>query len=165
MIDQSFADFAPPDDHLRQARWDASESGGGAVEDCLDGEGRERGLFRWLPHDGIAADQSQGGVPCPNGDGEIECGNDADGSQWMPRLAHVMERALAHRGQAIELARKASGEIADINHFLDFAESFGNDFAGFERDQTAEFGLGLAQFLAEQSNEFAPARRGNGSPN
>ena len=66
--------------------------------------------------------------------------------------------------EAVDLARQADGEIADVDHFLHFAETLGDDLAGFEGDHRAERLLGGAQFLAEQADEFAPARRRDVAP-
>ena len=66
--------------------------------------------------------------------------------------------ALGGDGEAVELARQADGEVADVDHLLHFAEAFGDDLAGLERDQPAEIVLGGAQLLAEQAHELAAAR-------
>ncbi len=65
------------------------------------------------------------------------------------------------RCETVKLARQADGEVADIDHFLHFAQAFLHDLARFERHQPSERGLLLAQFLAEQTHEFAaPLRKG-----
>ncbi|MNL85033.1 hypothetical protein D3C87_2132010 [compost metagenome] len=43
--------------------------------------------------------------------------------------------------QAVKLAGQTDCEIADVDHFLDFAEPFGGDLAGFDRNQAAKVGL------------------------
>ena len=63
--------------------------------------------------------------------------------------------ALGGDGQAVELARQADGEIADVDHLLHFAEALGGDLAGLEGDQAAE--LGLARAAPRRAG--APARR------
>ena len=65
---------------------------------------------------------------------------------------------LAGDGQAVELARQADREVADVDHLLDLAEAFGEDLAGFDRDQPRQRLLRGAQFLAEQPHQLAPAR-------
>ncbi len=70
-----------------------------------------------------------------------------------------MVGALGLDRQAVELARQADGEVADVDHLLHFAEPLGLDLADFDRHQPAELGLGGAQFLAEQADELAAARR------
>ena len=41
-------------------------------------------------------------------------------------------------GQAMQLARQADREVADVDHLLHLAQAFGEDLAGLERDQRAE---------------------------
>ena len=82
----------------------------------------------------------------------------------MPGLHHAVARALRGDGEAIDLTRQADGEIADVDHLLHFAETFGDDLSRFEGDDRAERLLGGAQLLAEEANEFAPARRGDVAP-
>ena len=82
----------------------------------------------------------------------------------MPGFHHAVAGTFGGDGQTVELARQADGEIADVDHFLDFAETFGRDLAGFDRDQPAEFGLCGAQFLAEQPHQFAALWRRHQTP-
>jgi hypothetical protein len=67
-------------------------------------------------------------------------------------------------GEAVELAREADGEIADVDHLLHLAQALLSDFSGFERDQLAERLLVGAEFLAEETHELAAARRRNAAP-
>ena len=62
-------------------------------------------------------------------------------------------------GQAIDLARQADREVADVDHLLHFAEPFGGDLAGLDRHQPAELGLALPQLFAEQAHQLAALRR------
>ncbi len=55
----------------------------------------------------------------------------------MPGLHHAMARALRGDGQAVELARQADGEVADVDHLLHFAKALGDDLAGLQRHQRA----------------------------
>ena len=73
----------------------------------------------------------------------------------MPGFHHAVLGALGGDGQAVELARQADGEIADVDHLLNLAEALGRDLAGFQRHEAAEIVLGGAQFLADQTHEFA----------
>jgi hypothetical protein len=82
----------------------------------------------------------------------------------MPLLHHAMRRTLAGNGQAIELAGKTDGEIADINHLLHFAAAFGSYLAGLYHHQAAQLVLCGAQLLAQEPDEFAAARRWNQAP-
>src|SRR5271169_4611439 len=64
----------------------------------------------------------------------------------------------------MQLPRQAHGEIADVDHLLDFAEAFGDDLADLDRDEAAQIRLGGAQLLSEEADELAPPRRGNLAP-
>ena len=130
----------------------------GSLEDGLGGEGGEGSLFGGLPDDGVAADEGEGGVPAPDGDGEVEGGDDADDAEGVPGLHHAVLGALGGNGEAGELAREAGGEGADVDHLLDFAVAFGEDLAGFDGDEAAEgFEVG-AKLFAEEADEFAALR-------
>ena len=67
-------------------------------------------------------------------------------------------------GKTVQLAREAHREVADIDHFLDFAEAFLGDLARLPGHQFAEFGLVPTQFLAEQPHQFTTARRRHLAP-
>lgn len=69
-----------------------------------------------------------------------------------------MSGAFGGDGEAIELAGKTDGEIADVDHFLDFAETLGWDLADLDRHQPAELVLVRAQFFAKQAHQFAALR-------
>ena len=85
-------------------------------------------------------------------------------AERMPGFHHAVVGALGGDGQAVELARQADREVADVDHLLHFAEAFGGDLAGFERDEAAEVGLGGAQLLAEQADQFAALGRRHRAP-
>ena len=96
-----------------------------AFEQRLRGERGQRRLLRRLPDDAVAADQRERGIPCPDRDREIERRDDAGDAERMPALHHAMLATFGRDGQAIELAGQPDGEIADVDHLLDFAEAFG----------------------------------------
>ena len=73
----------------------------------------------------------------------------------MPALDHAVVGALGGDRQAVELARQADRELADVDHLLYLAFALGQDLAGLDRDEAAEIGLGRAQLLAEQADELA----------
>ena len=75
-----------------------------------------------------------------------------------------MLRSLAGDGQPVELARKAHGEVADVDHLLHFAFALGEDLAGLQRDESAEVGLGGAQGIAELADGLPANRGGRGPP-
>lgn len=82
----------------------------------------------------------------------------------MPGFHHAVLGALGGEREAVELAREADREVADVDHFLHLARAFGRDLAGLERDEAAEVGLGGAQLLAQQAHQFAAARRRHAAP-
>src|SRR4029453_13252451 len=82
----------------------------------------------------------------------------------MPLPPHAMRRTPAGNGQAIELAGKTDGKIANINHFLHFAATFGSDLAGLYHHQATQLILGGTQLLPQEPDEFAAARRRNQAP-
>src|SRR5215468_3557943 len=78
----------------------------------------------------------------------------------MPGLHHAMARPLRGDGEAVELAREADGEVADVDHLLHLALALLQDLAGLAGDELAERSLGGAQLLAEQAYQLAaPGRR------
>ena len=117
-----------------------------------------------FPHRGVTADGGQGAVPGPDGHGEIKGGDDAGNTQGMPLLEQAVLRSFRGDGQAVKLAGKAGGKIADVNHLLHLAFPFGHDLSGFEGDEPAQFRLGLAQGVAELADYFAPFWRGQVLP-
>src|SRR6185437_14515907 len=75
-----------------------------AVAELLYGDGGEWGLRGGLPDRDVAADRSEESVPGPNGNREVEGGEDADHSERMPLLVHPMPGALGMHGEAVEHA-------------------------------------------------------------
>jgi hypothetical protein len=127
-------------------------------------EGSEWSFFGGFPDDGVAADEGECGVPAPDGDGEVEGGDDADDAEGVPGLHHAMFGALGWDGKAGELAGEAGGEGADVDHLLDFAVAFGEDFAGFDGDEAAESWEFGAEFFAEEADELAAFGGGDSAP-
>ncbi len=72
-------------------------------------------------------------------------------------------RSLAH-GEPVELARKADGEVGDVDHLLNFAFAFGQDLAHFERDQRAEIVFEPAQLVADLAHDLAALGGGEHAP-
>ena len=110
---------------------------------------------RGLPDDGVAADGRDGRVPGPDGDGKVERGDDADRPERMPLLEHAVPGPLAGDRQAVELPRETDGEIAHVDHLLDFAQPFRPDLAGFERDQHPQVVFGVAERISQLADDFA----------
>ncbi len=157
-IHQGFADVAAADQHFGQPGGRVAEALRGLGEERLAGQRGQGGFFRRLPDHGIAANQRQRGIPGPHGHGEVERADHADHAQGVPGFHHAVAGALGGDGQAVQLARQAHGEIADVDHFLNFAFAFGDDLAGFQADQAAQFALVLAQRFAKQAQQLAAAR-------
>jgi hypothetical protein len=65
---------------------------------------------------------------------------------------------------AVELAAEADGELADVDHLLDFAERFLRNLAGFPADERGEIGFVFAELLAEGADELAAHGGGDCSP-
>ena len=82
----------------------------------------------------------------------------------MPAFHHTVLGPLGGDRQAVKLAGKTDGKIADIDHFLHFTEAFRSDLANLDRNQAAERPLGGAQLFAQQTAELAALRRRNGPP-
>ena len=164
VVDEALADG-------RAVADDEAEDGGvnvvgaaDALGDLDGGNGGERRLAGGLPDGGIAADRGQRAVPRPDGDGEVEGGDDADDAEGVPLLHHAVLGPLGSDGEAVELAGEADGEVADVDHLLHFAFAFGEDLAGFEGDEAPEVALGVAQGVAELADDLAAFGGGDELP-
>ena len=131
----------------------ASEQAEG-VANVLDGNAAQSALGGGLPDCGIATDRRQERVPGPDGNREIEGRNHADDAVGVPLFIHAVLRAFRMHGQAVHHAGLANCKIADIDHFLHFAITFGFDLAHFQADQAAQGILMLAQGLSAQTDGF-----------
>jgi hypothetical protein len=125
VVDQHFADVALADQQAEQAFRRIAEAFDGALAMACTAKRGQRCLFRRLPHHRVAADQRQRRVPRPHGHGEVEGRDHAAHAQRMPGFHHAVAGALGGHRQAVELAREADREIADVDHFLHFARAFG----------------------------------------
>src|SRR5262249_58400965 len=67
-------------------------------------------------------------------------------------------------GAAVELPRQPDGKVANIDHLLDLAESFGHDLARLKRHEPAEVILVSAQFLRENPHKLPAPRRRDVAP-
>ena len=135
-----------------------------AFKQCMHGKSRKRRLFRWLPHNRVAANKRKCGVPRPHSDGEVEGRNHAHDAERMPRLHHAMVLPLGSDGEACQLAGKSSSKDADVDHLLHFAVAFGQEFACLDGDQSPQRGEIRPQLFAQQPDQFTTARRGRGAP-
>ena len=96
--------------------------------------------------------------------GKLNAEMTSTGPERMPGLHHPVARPLGGDGQAVELARQADREVADVDHLLHFAEAFLEDLARLRGDQAAERRLARAQLLAEQADQLAALRRRHAAP-
>jgi len=77
---------------------------------------------------------------------------------------HAVPRPLRGDHEAVELAREAGGEFADVNHLLHFAHALDANLAHFQADQFAQRLLQFTQRVAEVTDHLTPARRGPRTP-
>ena len=164
VVDERLADLGAAEDHAPTIAGRRADAAGGLGDQRLAGQRGEQRLLRRLPHDRVAADEGERGVPRPHRDREVEGADDADDPERVPLLHHPVAGPLGGDGQPVQLARQADGEVADVDHLLDLAEALGADLAGLDGDERAEVGLVLAQQLAELADERAAHRRRHGAP-
>ncbi|MNF42980.1 hypothetical protein D3C84_240500 [compost metagenome] len=164
IIDQGFAGIATANNHLAQVRWCIAEVLQHAIEQRLASQCGQWRLFRRFPDHRVAADQRQRGVPGPDRHREVERTDHPDNAQRMPGFAHVVARTLGGDGQAVQLTGQADGEVADVDHFLNFTQAFLGDLAGLPGHQLAEVGLVFPQDVTQLPHQLATARCRNLAP-
>ena len=163
VVDQGLADRRSADARLTTAPAGAPTRRAASASERLAGQRGEQRLLGRLPHDRVAADEGQRGVPRPDRDREVERADDTDDAQRVPLLHHPVARPLGGDGQPEQLAGQADREVADVDHLLNLAQPLGADLAGLDRHQRAEIGLVFAQQLAELADEL-PTYRGRHRP-
>ncbi|MCY1225701.1 hypothetical protein D9M72_379050 [compost metagenome] len=164
IVDQHLADVARPQQQAEQAFGRVAEAFDGALRDGVHGQRGERRLLGRLPHHRIAAHQRERRVPRPHGHGKVEGRDHAAHAQRMPGFHHPVLGALGGQREAVELAREADREVADVDHFLHLARAFGRNLAGLQRDEAAQVALGGAQLFAQQAHQLAATRRRHQAP-
>src|SRR4030095_5397261 len=82
----------------------------------------------------------------------------------MPLLHQTMTRPFGLDRQAIEHARLADGEIADVDHLLHLAFAFRDDLPSLQRDQLTELVFQFAQGVAKTANGLAAHWPGRDAP-
>ena len=82
----------------------------------------------------------------------------------MPLLHHAVVWAFAGNGLAVQLARQADREVADVDPLLDLAGGFGGDLADLAGDQRGEVGVLRAHLGDDAPHQFAATRRRHASP-
>ena len=100
------------------------EISGDLVPNVLAGYGGQGCFLRRLPDASVSADPRECCVPVPYGNREVERTDDANDTEGVPLLVHAVPWALGMHREAVQLAGKANGEIADVNHFLHLSEAF-----------------------------------------
>ncbi|KPW59959.1 Uncharacterized protein ALO80_05928 [Pseudomonas caricapapayae] len=125
------------------------------VEQRLAGQGSQWSLFRGFPDHRVATDQRQRGVPGPDCNREVERADHPDHTQRMPGFTHVVAGTFRGNGQAVQLTRQTDREVADIDHFLNFAQALLSDLACFDRHQFAQISLVLAQHFTKDPYQLA----------
>ena len=153
------ADVGPADHQVHDARGHVGRLGNRAGRNGVAGHGAERRLFRRLPDQRIAADQRQHRVPGPHRDRKIEGRDHADRAERMPLLHQAVTRPLAGDREAVELAAQSDGEVADVDHLLDFAQRLFENLAALQRHEHRQVVLGLAEVVADPPHEFAALGR------
>src|SRR5204863_452803 len=109
-----------------------------AASNFRHGNRCERRFFRSFPHSRVAADSGQGCVPRPDRDWKIESGDHRDHAQWVPLLHQTVTGPFRLNRQTIKHARLTNREVADIDHLLHFAFSFGDNLSSLERHELPE---------------------------
>lgn len=155
VVDHLLTLLSGADDDLREVGGGVSELFAGLLEEGLAGQGGQRSFFAGLPDNAVTADDREGGIPRPDCDWEVEGGDDADWAEREPVFLHRVVLSFAGDGEAVELARDSDGEIADVDHLLDFAAAFFEDLAAFEADEGGEVFFVLAKFVSELPDELA----------
>src|ERR1700719_4124971 len=75
-----------------------------------------------------------------------------------------MARPFGLNRQTVKHARLADGEIGDVDHLLNFAFTFGENFAGLESNELTKLVFQLTERVSETTNGVAPDRTGCFSP-
>src|SRR5437667_2045499 len=135
-----------------------------AFGNLCDRNRSQRSFFRRFPNGRVATNCSEGGIPGPDRHRKIKRGDYGDESERMPLLHQTMVFSLRLNRQAVKHARLADGEIADVDHLLNFAFTFGNDLAGLESDELTKLMFQLAERISETANSIATDRAGRSSP-
>ena len=118
------------DDELEEAVRDVAEAlGARARAASVRRERGERRPLGGLPDHRVAADEGERGVPAPDRDREVEGADHGHGPERMPRLGQPVPGSLGGDRAAVELAREADREVADVDHLLHLAEALLRDLA------------------------------------
>ena len=163
IADHGIADVPTADEDGREVLR-CPHLGGGPGQQGLGPQRCEHGVLRGLPHDCIAGNQGQRGVPGVHGHGEVECGDDPDDAEGVPRLHEPVTRPFAGHGLAPQLPGLTEREFADIDHLLHLTGRLGGSLAGFDGDDLRQVLLVLAEQLSPPLRQLAADGRGHVPP-
>src|SRR5262249_11010374 len=90
--------------------------------------------------------------------GKVEGRDDADDAERVPAFEETMFRSLGMHLVAVQLPTEADAKVADVDDLLDFAASFAQDLAVFERDESGQVFLALPERVAQLPDDLATAR-------
>ncbi|MPM71924.1 hypothetical protein SDC9_118896 [bioreactor metagenome] len=82
----------------------------------------------------------------------------------MPLFHEAVLRAFRRHRQPVKLAREAYGEIADVDHLLNFAHALLQDFAHLHGDQASEVFFVFADTQRDLTHDLASDGRRYGAP-
>ena len=82
----------------------------------------------------------------------------------MVLIVHAVKRAFGMHGGSVQQTRLAYGKLADINHFLNFAQAFLINFTHFERYQVAQLFFISSECFPNLVNNQAAFRSRNNPP-
>ena len=98
-------------------------------------------------------------VPCPNRNRKVKRGDDPNGTQRMPLFKQAMLRSFTRHRKAIKLPRQTDGEVAHVDHLLNFTFTLAADFSRFQRDEETQILLMLPQRQSNLAHNLAALRR------
>ena len=104
------------------------------TNDTLQSNGAKGCFWAWLPYRNVPANRSDHGIPRPNSDRKIESGNYTNNPEWMVLIVHTVTRTFRMHGRTVELSGKAYGKITNVDHLLNFTQTFLINFPHFPGD-------------------------------
>ncbi len=111
IVDQRLADLAAADQDLATVPPARRRTlRGGALDDGLHGERRERRLLRGLPDDGLPHTKASAAFQDQTATGKLKAVMTPHDAERVPGLHHAVVGPLGGDGQAEELARQADGD-------------------------------------------------------
>ena len=87
-----------------------------ALQQVVAGERGQRGFSEGFQTTASPQTRASAGVPGPHGHGKLKALMTPTTPSGVPGFHHAVAGALAGDGQAVQLARQAHGEVADVDH-------------------------------------------------